>query len=255
MTNNPTESNKAIAWLWENFKILLIALCITFIMKTFLWQPFHIPSGSMKPGLLEGDYIFVNKIAYGYSNYSLPFRPSFILDKERIFYTAPKRGDVIVFSPRLIKDPDKSFYIKRLIGLPGDVIEIKNQHLYINGQLVQDQRYGDFIDYVKGVGSIELEKFIESLPDIDKKYEVLYLQERPSMEYAKFSVPADQFFVMGDNRDNSIDSRYMDELGFVPKQNLVGKAVCVFFSIDRGQISWQNFYKMFRLERMFKKIA
>lgn len=214
----------------DNVKTIVYAGLIAVIIRTLLFEPFNIPSGSMIPTLLVGDYLFVEKYSYGYSHYSLPFAPD--LFSGRIFGSVPKRGDVMVFKyPR-----DTSVdYIKRVIGLPGDTVQVKEGRLWINGTEVPRQPEGDFEVDDDGV-QVALRRYQETLPggvthDILKTTEMGEANNTPV-----YTVPPGHLFVMGDNRDNSADSRFW---GFVPMENLVGKAEVLFFSIDARAPWWE----------------
>ncbi|MEO9190851.1 MAG: signal peptidase I [Acetobacteraceae bacterium] len=214
----------------DNVKTIVYAGLIAVIIRTLLFEPFNIPSGSMIPTLLVGDYLFVEKYSYGYSHYSLPFAPD--LFSGRILGSTPRRGDVMVFKyPR-----DTSVdYIKRVIGLPGDTVQVKEGRLWINGTEVPRQPEGDFEVDDDGV-QVALRRYQETLPggvthDILKTTETGEANNTPV-----YTVPPDSLFVMGDNRDNSADSRFW---GFVPMENLVGKAEFLFFSIDARAPWWE----------------
>lgn len=240
---------KSQSTLWENIKVIIQALLLAMVIRTVLFQPFTIPSGSMMPTLLVGDYIFVNKFAYGYSKYSLPFSPD--LFEGRIFAREPKRGDVIVF--RLPTDPNID-YIKRLIGLPGDRIQMINGVLHINGQPIPKQPDGSFTsDYRLDPGS-DVPVFRETL-DNGKSYDTL--DQSPDSRgdnTREFVVPAGHYFFMGDNRDNSLDSRF--DVGYVPAENLVGRASVIFFSLG-NDTSFREIWKWpanMRWDRLFKVV-
>jgi signal peptidase I len=215
-----------LAWLsvWI-FLVLLIALPLG---RTFLVQPFNIPSGAMKPTLLVGDYIFVSKFRYGYSRYSLPFSPP--LFSGRIFGSEPQRGDVVVF--RLPRDPSTD-YVKRVIGLPGDTVQMIKGLLHINGQPVKRERIKDFVD-TEGT-PMQTKQWRETLPN-GVSHATLDLVDNSFYDNTPiYQVPAGHYFMMGDNRDNSTDSRTRAEsggVGFVPFENLIGRAEVIFFSID-----------------------
>ncbi|MBM0105123.1 signal peptidase I [Steroidobacter sp. S1-65] len=193
------------------FPVILIVLLI----RSFLFEPFRIPSDSMMPTLLDGDFIFVNKFSYGLR---LP-----VLNSKIVSIGEPQRGDVIVF--RLPQDPATN-YIKRLVGLPGDHIVVRGQNLYINGERVKVEKNGSY----RGHGYSDAELATEYLGDVE--HHVLYLPRRAgeSRDYDEI-VPAGHYFFMGDNRDNSRDSRFF-EVGFVPERNLVGKAVRIWLNWD-----------------------
>ena len=203
------------------------ALILALIVRVFLFQPFNIPSGSMIPTLLVGDYLFVAKYAYGYSRYSFPFGPD--LFSGRIWSKEPERGDVVVF--KLPRD-NETDYIKRVIGLPGDEIQMIHGVLHINGQAVKKERIDDFVQTDPSAATRRVPRYRETLPN-GVTYPVLDLtQDSIGDNTEVYKVPEGHFFMMGDNRDNSTDSRFLSEVGFVPFENLVGKAKIIFFSID-----------------------
>lgn len=222
----------------ENVKTIVYAILIAVGIRTFAFEPFNIPSGSMIPTLLVGDYLFVEKFSYGYSRYSFPFSPP--LFSGRIFGSLPKRGDVAVFKfPR----DNTTDYIKRIIGLPGDHIQMREGHLYINGNEVPREPAGTYVADDSGI-RMELKRYLETLPN-GRKYYVLKATDSGEMNNTPdFIVPPDHVFAMGDNRDNSADSRMMNSygVGFVPVENLVGKAEFIFFSID-AQDPWYEIWR------------
>ena len=213
--------------LWENVKVIIQALLLAMVIRTVLFQPFTIPSGSMMPTLLVGDYLFVNKFSYGYSKYSLPFSPD--LFSGRIFGSDPKRGDIVVF--RFPPNPDID-YIKRVIGLPGDRIQVRDSVLYVNDKAVPRQPAGFFRADGQYDNGENIPVFRETL-DNDVSYDTLDLTPNSIDDNTReFIVPPGHYFMMGDNRDNSSDSRR--SVGFVPEENLVGRANIIFFSIAEG---------------------
>ena len=236
------------------FWIVLIAL----IFRAFLFQSYNIPSGSMLKNLLVGDYIFVSKYTYGYSKHSLPF--SIPLIPNRIFSSEPMRGDVVVFK---LPSDGKTDYIKRVIGMPGDKIQIINGEVYINNQRLSYKEIGIYEDNnlinrkkkTLGCRNEKLKVLEETLPN-GKSYNIL---DSNITSYADntgiYNVPKDHFFVMGDNRDNSQDSRFISTVGFIPYENLVGKAQFIFFSLENARFlqiwKWPN---SIRYERIFQKI-
>ena len=235
----------------ENIKTLFYALIIALIIRSFLLQPFYIPSSSMEPNLLVGDRIFVTKYSYGYSKHSLPFSPPVI--KGRIFYKEPKRGDVVVF-----KTPadNRTDYIKRLIGLPGDRIQFIDSNLYINNSEILKSRTSNMTNAFCGKRKIIVSKFEELLPN-SKKYETVYFKDNSFQNSDLFIVPTNHYFFLGDNRDCSKDSRFLTSVGYVHKDNLVGKAQFIFFSSDKSIGNFFSFWKWnksIRFKRFFKKI-
>jgi signal peptidase I len=227
-----TEQKRKEGGLAEGGRVVFHALIIALVIRTLLFQPFNIPSGSMKATLLIGDYLFVSKYSYGYTHYSLPLSPP--LFSGRIFGSAPERGDVVVF--RLPKD-DSTDYIKRVIGLPGDHIQMINGLLHINSVPVKRERVEDFIDDENG-GADHVRRWRETLPN-GVTYESLDLQDNGFLDNTQeYTVPAGHYFMMGDNRDNSTDSRVLSAVGYVPFENLVGKAQIIFFSIGDGEPAW-----------------
>ena len=235
---------------WETTKTVVYAVLIALFIRTVFAEPFSIPSGSMIPTLLVGDYLFVSKMSYGYSKHSLPL--SMPLIKERIFYTQPERGDVIVFK---MPSDNKTDYIKRLIGLPGDKVQMKEGRLYINGERVERKSEGEYVMRDEAGKAMRFEKYTEILPN-GVQHPILEVSDTGVFDDTEeFTVPEDHFFMMGDNRDNSLDSRSV-KVGFVPKNNLVGKAKFLFFSHD-DSVAWWQIYKWpmaVRWSRLFNGI-
>lgn len=229
----------------ETVSVIFQALLLAVILRTLLFQPFSIPSGSMKPNLLVGDYLFVNKFSYGYSRHSLPFAPN--LFEGRIWASEPERGDIAVF--KLPSNPSVD-YIKRVIGLPGDKIQMKDGVLHINGEVVRKVQVENYRD--EGQGNEIVPAFVEFLPNGFEHY-TLDLNPRGNGDNTGvFEVPEGHYFMMGDNRDNSADSRF--EVGFVPFENFVGKASIIFFSIRDGSspLAFWKWPQDLRTERLFK---
>jgi signal peptidase I len=211
----------------ETINVIAQALILALIIRTLFFQPFSIPSGSMRPTLLEGDYLFVTKWAYGYSKHSLPFSPN--LFEGRVWGGQPERGDVVVFKypPNPALD-----YIKRVIGLPGDRIQVRDGVLYINDQAVPRERVGQIDNPDITEENRPVDVYRETLPN-GVSYDTLDLSPNAvGDDTREFVVPAAHYFMMGDNRDNSTDSRFT--VGFVPEENLVGRANIIFFSIADG---------------------
>jgi len=236
----------------ENLKTLFYALIIAIFIRSILIQPFYIPSSSMEPNLLVGDRLFVTKFSYGYSKHSFPFSPPIFFF---FFLSAtPKRGDVVVF-----KTPadNRTDYIKRLIGLPGDTIQFKNGNLYLNSKKIQKEVINKDDSLYCGNTKIKVSTYKEKLPN-EITYHASYRNDISFKNSDKFIVPENHFFFLGDNRDCSKDSRFLSEVGYVHKDNLVGKAQIMFFSSDPrvGSIfkiwNWQN---IIRFDRFFKKIT
>ena len=234
---------------FETVKTIVYALLIALVIRTFLFQPFNIPTGSMIATLLVGDYLFVEKFAYGYSRHSFPF--SLVPFSGRVFGTAPTRGDVIVFKmPNKNSEHYMEDYIKRVVGMPGERIQVLNGVLYINGKAVPKVRTDDFIEQDDFGLTAHIPQFRETLPE-GKSYLVL---DRGISEFdntEEFTVPAGHYFMMGDNRDNSDDSR--GNVGYVPAEDLVGRAELRFFSIDDSAIWYEpwTWPGAIRFSRMF----
>ncbi len=235
----------------ENIKTLIYALVIAIIIRSLFLQPFYIPSSSMEPNLLVGDRLFVTKYTYGYSKHSFPFSPN--LSQKRYLFSEPKRGDIIVF-----KTPadNRTDYIKRLIGLPGDEIQFINGDLYLNNNQIFKSIISSDQKAYCGNEQITVNSFEEKLPN-GKKYTAVYRKKYSFQNSDKFIIPEDHYFFLGDNRDCSKDSRYLSDVGYVNKINLVGKARFIFFSSDIkvGSIfKFWNWSNIIRFDRFFKKI-
>ena len=250
---------------FEVFNTLIIALLLAGIIRTILFQPFWIPTGSMKPNLLVGDFLFVNKFAYGFSRYSCPFSVCPI--SERIFFSQPKRGDVVVFRhPKSGKD-----YIKRVIGLPGDKIRLLNGQLFINEEKIIREDLPNFLEKKREQGSMKTVPQCANEPvpfgndncikyqsleklENGKAYRILDLGQEIGDNTPDFIVGEDEYFFLGDNRDNSLDSRFDRQfggVGLVPKEYLIGKASLILFS-SRGSSIF--YFWTWRKDRFFKVI-
>ena len=235
----------------ENFKTLFYALIIAIVIRSLLIQPFYIPSSSMEPSLLVGDRLFVTKYSYGYSKHSFPFSPPIF--KGRLFSSEPKRGDVVVF-----KTPadDRTDYVKRIIGLPGDKLQFIDSNLYLNDVEILKSKISENDKIYCGDRKIDVFTFEEILPN-GKRYKSVYSKTFPFQNSDVFNVPENHFFFLGDNRDCSKDSRFLTSVGYVNKDNLVGKVQFIFFSSDRsiGSIfAFWKWNKSIRLDRFFMRI-
>ena len=235
----------------ENITTIFYALIIALIIRSLFIQPFYIPSSSMEPNLLVGDRLFVTKYSYGYSKHSFPFSPPIF--KGRILFKSPQRGDVVVFKT---PSDNRTDYIKRLIGLPGDRIQFIESNLYINNSEVLKSRKSKNDIIFCGSKNIDVFTFEEKLPN-GKKHDTVYLKNFSYEKSDPFIVPEDHYFFLGDNRDCSKDSRFLTSVGYVHKDNLVGKAQFIFFSSDKSIASIFYFWKWgksLRLDRFLKKI-
>ena len=240
------KTTKSKGGLGETVRTIFWAVLIALVIRTFAFEPFSIPSGSMVPSLLTGDYLFVSKYAYGYSRFSLPFGPP--LFDGRIMADQPERGDVAVFK---LPSDDSTDYIKRVVGLPGDRIQVKNGVLQINGQAVQREKIREV-----QVGGASVTIYRETLPNGVSHL----IRERgddfPYDNTPVYVVPRGHYFMMGDNRDSSQDSRALDRVGYVPFENLVGQAEFLFFSHDGSASMWAfwEWPMAIRYDRLFHGI-
>jgi len=204
----------------------LAAVPLLLCARTFAFQPFNIPAGSMAPTLVVGDHFFVSKFRYGFSHYSLPFSPP--LFSGRIFAAQPERGDVVVF--RLPKD-DSIDYVKRLVGLPGDRIQMIDGVLHINGQAVKREPAGDYLYSGWGDEPVQAKRWHETLPN-GVRYDTIQVQATSYYDNTpEYLVPPGHYFMIGDNRQNSQDSRVLSAVGYVPFENLIGRAEIIFYSL------------------------
>ena len=235
----------------ENLKTIFYAIVIAVFIRSVFFQPFYIPSSSMEPNLLVGDRLFVSKYSYGYSRHSFPFSPKIL--NGRLMFNEPKRGDVVVFKT---PSDNRTDYIKRLIGIPGDTIQFIDGDLYLNSNQVLKTIVSKNEKLFCGKFQIDVNIFEEKLPN-GKTYLAAYRTDYTYNNSDKFVVPNNHYFFLGDNRDCSKDSRYLSEVGYVNKNNLVGKAQILFFSSNPRIGSIFNILKwnkIFRFERFFKKI-
>lgn len=241
---------KKTGGLLDTLKTVFWAIVIALMVRTFAFEPFNIPSGSMIPSLLVGDYLFVSKFSYGYSKHSMPF--SLPIIPGRVFESEPERGDVVVF--KLPSDTSQD-YIKRVIGLPGDTIQVKEGRLYINNKIIERERIEDYILTDGGGRSAAVPQYIETLPN-GRVHRILEMfgDQGPSDNTEAFTVPDGHFFMMGDNRDNSADSRaFPSRFRFVPIENLVGRAEFLFYSKDSSQPVYD--LGSIRFDRLFQGLT
>jgi len=243
--------NKIAKIIVDNIKTLIGALLIAILIRSLIIQPFYIPSSSMEPNLLVGDRIFVSKFSYGYSKHSFPFSPNF--SNKRFLYKEPTQGDLVVFKT---PSDNRTDYIKRLIGLPGDEIQFINGELFINKIKIKRKKIDNIFQIRCGNFLLETNTYIETLPN-GTEHLVTY-NKKGSLQNTKiYKVPNNHYFLMGDNRDCSKDSRFLEEVGYVKKLNLVGKAKIIFFSNDtkkNSMLKFWNIHKSFRLERTFQRL-
>ncbi len=246
------QSPEKPSYAWnETIRTVLFALVIAMTFRSLAFEPFHIPSGSMKSNLLVGDYLFVSKFSYGYSRFSFPF--GFEVFEGRVLdFAKPKRGDVVVFRPPSNTHID---FIKRVMGLPGDSIQVREGIVYINGAPLPRTPVDVWNDVNERTGEVDtVPRLHETLPE-GKEITILKHKFGAADNTKIFIVPEGHYFMMGDNRDNSRDSRY-EEVGFVPEENLVGRAEIIFFSADEefsllNPLTW---FSGLRISRFFNLI-
>jgi signal peptidase I len=255
--------------LFSFLRTLFTAAVIAIIFRAFLFEPFSIPSGSMVPTLLVGDYLFVSKYSYGYSARSvgLGFMEDLFhvkMPEGRFFASAPKRGDVVVFK---LPTDGRTDYVKRLIGLPGDKIQVRGGRLYINNEVVPRDAKGTYNigaddleadhPYFRRMFNEEGKLYDEALPN-GPHHAIIEMTDQGRLDDTPvYTVPEHHYFMMGDNRDNSQDSRVQNRVGFVPEENIVGRAEVIFFSLKAGTPFWQFWLwpTHIQLPRFFKAIS
>ena len=254
MAKESSAASAGAQGMWDTVKTVLYAVLIALFIRTVAYEPFNIPSGSMVPTLLVGDYLFVSKYSYGYSHHALPLSPRIF--SGRLFAQPPERGDIVVF--KLPSDNDTD-YIKRVIGMPGERIQVRQGRLFINGEMVPRDRIENYVDQDSGA---TFPQFVETLPN-GRKHRILEIagDAAPLDDTREYVVPPDHYFMMGDNRDNSQDSRVLRGMGsawvgYVPSENFVGRAEIIFFSTD-GTAGWWRFWRWIpamRFDRLFQVI-
>ena len=235
----------------ENFKTLLYALLIALVIRSLFFQPFYIPSSSMEPTLLIGDRIFVSKYIYGYSKHSLPFSPK--IYNSRLFFKEPNYGDLVVFKTPVDNRTD---YIKRLIGKPGDSVQFINGEIFLNKEKILRKKVISDYTIRCGKSNLKVDSFEETLPN-GVVYRAVYSKNFSLQNSDEFIVPQKHYFFLGDNRDCSQDSRFLNSVGYVNYINLVGEAKIIFFSNDTikgSALKIWNWKESFRFNRTFKNL-
>ncbi len=233
----------------ETVRTVIYAVLIAVIVRTFAYEPFNIPSASMYPTLLKGDYLFVSKFSYGYSKHSLPF--SLPLIPGRVLFSEPERGDVAVFK---LPSDNATDYIKRIVGLPGDRIQVMGGILHINGEPVERTPVEDFMEENRFGDFSRRPQFREVLPN-GVEHNILEISDDREMDNTVvYTVPEGHYFGMGDNRDQSSDSRFLNSVGFIPRENLVGRAEFIFFSVNGDVWKFWRWPETLRFGRFFTGI-
>ena len=244
-------SKNLINTIRENFKTLLYALLIALVIRSLFFQPFYIPSSSMEPTLLIGDRIFVSKYIYGYSKHSLPFSPK--IYNSRLFFKEPSYGDLVVFKTPVDNRTD---YIKRLIGKPGDSVQFINGEIFLNKEKILRKKVISDYTIRCGKSNLKVDSFEETLPN-GVVYTAVYSKNFSLQNTDEFIVPQKHYFFLGDNRDCSQDSRFLNSVGYVNYINLVGEAKIIFFSNDTikgSALKIWNWKESFRFNRTFKNL-
>lgn len=243
-----TSESKASSF-WELVRTVIYAILIALVVRTVAFEPFNIPSGSMLPTLLIGDYIFISKYSYGYSRFSLPFGPP--LFQGRIFASPPERGDVVVFK---LPADQKTDYVKRIVGLPGDRVQLIDGLLHLNGVPVKREPAGEFVTSNEFGVPLVFKRYLETLPN-GRSHAILEISDKEPFDNTPvYVVPANHYFVMGDNRDSSSDSRFLTRVGYVPFVNILGRAEFIFFSIDGSILRFWEWPQSIRFSRMFTAV-
>ena len=238
-------------WSLETARTIAYAVVIALAVRTVAYEPFNIPSESMVPTLLVGDYLFVSKYSYGYSRHSLPL--SLPLIPGRIFMSEPDRGDIAVFK---LPSDNKTDYIKRIVGLPGDRIQVRNGRLFINDKMIERRKVEDFVASDPLGRIVRIPQYLEILPN-GREHRILEMSDEEQLDNTPvYTVPQGHYFAMGDNRDNSLDSRVESGVGFVPAENLVGRAEVLFFSTNGSAHFWEFWHwpGAIRFSRFFQSL-
>ncbi|MFT6559397.1 MULTISPECIES: signal peptidase I [Sneathiella] len=222
-------AKKDEGWFGETVRTVVYAVLIAMVIRTFAFEPFKIPSESMLPTLKIGDYLFVSKYSYGFSKHSFPF--SMGPFEGRILEDLPKRGDVAVFKKPVGEPID---YIKRIVGLPGDKLQMRDGVLYLNGKAVTRKKVDDYVDRDIHGNVRRYTQYEETLPNGVSYMTIDVVKNSTADNTGVYTVPAGHVFGMGDNRDNSTDSRFLSQVGYIPIENLVGRAEVIFYSLEGG---------------------
>jgi signal peptidase I len=248
--SKPADTKAQPSELRETIVVIIQALVIALVFRSFLYQPFSIPTASMQGTLMIGDYVLASKYSWGYGRYSFPL--GIIPFKGRIFGREPNQGDIAVFRPV----PQRDAYIKRLVGLPGDRIQMINGILNINGEPVKREEIGTRTDKDSSGTKVQVTLYRETLPNGVSHTIQEISDNMPLDNTSEYVVPAGHYFMMGDNRDRSADSRVLSAVGYVPAGNLIGKAEARFFSITDNIPPWQlwQWPANVRWDRMFQSV-